>query len=705
MTALDHRGSRQRMIDSQHPEAVVAARLTGYKLDLNRALAPVSSTVLLDPVYGDRAAQDIASGALPRDKGLLVGAQATKYNDDHGTRHTEFLPGWSVQRVPRMGADAAKLLVSSRPGREDAAALQREVAEFPTDPRFEQDEGRMREASSAPHALPSAPWILLWGGVPFEVPACQVQIAAQDGASGFLARRAAWQETMGAWDGRARQHWLGTVGTGRVRQLADLAGAFGRPSWRRWGAEPGRHVSGDEPWYARSGAKGAEVGPEPVAPHARHTSGAPAAARQVARTSGRTQTGNPVFSAASAARPGQLGPAAQAGFGWHATSGILEREDSMTVSTGKVRVAVNGYGVIGKRVADAVSAQDDMELVGVADVVSDYRIRVAVERGYPVYTSVPERSGEMQAAGVPVAGTLQELLAQVEVVVDCAPKKVAAANQAAYRAAGVKAIWQGGEKHELAGYSFVAQVNYAGALNRDSARVVSCNTTALSRISHALHGRGLARRVRAVLMRRATDPWESHRNGMINTAIPETKVPSHQGPDAQTVIPGLDITTLAGAGPYNLSHLHFAMIETTRPVDVDELRAILLDTPRVALVRAADGLEALNSVMELMRDLRRPRGDMWEVAVWEDALASDGREVYLTFQVHNEAIVIPENVDCIRALSGLEPDAAVSIAKTDASLGITRHFLPSTRPPHVTPGEGTPAGFKGAEEPTAPGDG
>jgi glyceraldehyde-3-phosphate dehydrogenase (NAD(P)) len=43
------------------------------------------------------------------------------------------------------------------------------------------------------------------------------------------------------------------------------------------------------------------------------------------------------------------------------------------------RVAINGYGVIGKRVADAVALQDDMTLVGVADVVSDYRIRVAVE--------------------------------------------------------------------------------------------------------------------------------------------------------------------------------------------------------------------------------------------------------------------------------------------------------------------------------------
>ena len=58
----------------------------------------------------------------------------------------------------------------------------------------------------------------------------------------------------------------------------------------------------------------------------------------------------------------------------------------------RARVAVNGYGVIGKRVADAVAAQDDMELVGVADVVYDYPIRVAAERGYPIYASVPGQS-------------------------------------------------------------------------------------------------------------------------------------------------------------------------------------------------------------------------------------------------------------------------------------------------------------------------
>lgn len=381
------------------------------------------------------------------------------------------------------------------------------------------------------------------------------------------------------------------------------------------------------------------------------------------------------------------------------------------------RVAVNGYGVIGKRVADAVTLQDDMELVGVCDVISDFRIRLAVERGYPVYAVNAEAADAMGAENIPVAGLLEDLLAEVDVIVDCTPKKIGAQNRTVYQQHGVKSIWQGGEKHDVAGYSFVAQVNYAGAVGRDSARVVSCNTTALSRISHALHRHGWVRRVRAVLFRRATDPWESHLNGMINTVVPETKVPSHQGPDAQTVIPDLDITTLAAAGPYNLSHIHFAMIETTRPVSVDELRDALWDAPRIAFVRADEGIVALNSVAELMRDLDRPRGDMWEVAVWEDALAADDREVYLTFQVNNEAIVVPETIDCIRALTELETDGEASIRRTDGALGVAKTFLPATaRPiPHVgAPDIAHPAieivrarraafrevGFKGSEEPT-----
>ncbi len=345
------------------------------------------------------------------------------------------------------------------------------------------------------------------------------------------------------------------------------------------------------------------------------------------------------------------------------------------MSARTVRVAVNGYGVIGKRVADAVAVQDDMTIAGVADVVTDYRVQLAVERGHPLYGATAEARAAMAQTGLPVRGALEDLLAGADVVVDCTPKKVAARNRELYAAKRVKAIFQGGEKHELTGYSFVASANYAGAVGRDTLRVVSCNTTGLCRIAQGFHARGLVKMFRAVLMRRGTDPWESHLGGLINTVEPEPDVPSHQGPDAQTVIPGLPVVTMAAKGPFNLSHLHFAMVELTRPISREEALDVLREAPRVAFVRAADGVAALNSVIEIARDLGRPRGDLWEVAVWEDAVSVKGAEVFLTYQVHNEAIVIPETIDAIRAMTGLERDGARSIAKTDAALGI-RKALP-----------------------------
>ncbi|MGK7294603.1 MAG: hypothetical protein ACNS61_02095, partial [Candidatus Wenzhouxiangella sp. M2_3B_020] len=97
--------------------------------------------------------------------------------------------------------------------------------------------------------------------------------------------------------------------------------------------------------------------------------------------------------------------------------------------------------------------------------------------------------------------------------------------------------------------------------------------------------------------------------------------------------------------------------------------------PRIAFIRMADGIVALNSTIELMKDLGRPRGDMWEVAVWEDVLKVEGDELFYTYQVDNQAIVVPENIDAIRAISGVETEPAASIRKTDESLGMLREFV------------------------------
>jgi glyceraldehyde-3-phosphate dehydrogenase (NAD(P)) len=304
---------------------------------------------------------------------------------------------------------------------------------------------------------------------------------------------------------------------------------------------------------------------------------------------------------------------------------------------GTTRVAVNGYGVIGKRVADAVARQKDMELVGVADVVADWRPRIAVSRGMKLYGSDGAHAEGMRKAGLEVAGTLDELLGQAQVVVDCTPKKVAAKNAGTYRARGLKFIVEGGEKHALTGHSFVAECNYASALGRGATRVVSCNTTSVVRTLSALKRAGLLRKARGTLLRRATDPWESHESGIMNTLVPEPEIPSHQGSDAQTVDPELDVVTMAVKVPETLAHLHYWSVELTRPASREEVLAALRTSSRIALIRYADGLPALNAVKELVSDAGRPRAEL-------------------------------------RALTKSQSEGKASIALTDAALGIGMPF-------------------------------
>jgi glyceraldehyde-3-phosphate dehydrogenase (NAD(P)) len=180
----------------------------------------------------------------------------------------------------------------------------------------------------------------------------------------------------------------------------------------------------------------------------------------------------------------------------------------------KTRVGVNGFGVIGKRVAVAVARQEDMSLSGVSDVVTDWRASTALRNGFRLFGATAEHAGAMRAAGLDVTGTLDELLGQADVIVDCTPKRIAAKNIDIYRRRGLKFIVQGGEKHEATGHSFVAEANYATALDRDATRVVSCNTTSIVRTLSSLKRAGLLQRARGTLLRRATDPWESHESGM-----------------------------------------------------------------------------------------------------------------------------------------------------------------------------------------------
>lgn len=333
-------------------------------------------------------------------------------------------------------------------------------------------------------------------------------------------------------------------------------------------------------------------------------------------------------------------------------------------------IAVIGYGVIGKRVADAINSQNDMKLSGVCDIISDWRIQNAVRKEYDIYAATKEAKDKMKSEGISVKGNMQDLLKKVDIVVDCTPKNIAAKNVETYKKDRIKFIVQGGEKHETTGHSFSAENNYKSAINLDATRVVSCNTTSILRTLTVLKRAGLLDYARGTLLRRATDPWESHLGGIMNTMVPEKDIPSHQGPDAKSVDPDLNVITSAVKVPETLSHMHYWNVKLKKQATKEEVLNAFKTSSRIKLIQYDQGLVSNNTIKEMFLDMGRPWGDMYEVALWEDMLKVVGDELFYAYVVDNQAIVIPETIDAIRALTGIETDGEKSIAKTNESLGI-----------------------------------
>ncbi|MCI4373117.1 MAG: type II glyceraldehyde-3-phosphate dehydrogenase [Thermoplasmata archaeon] len=335
-----------------------------------------------------------------------------------------------------------------------------------------------------------------------------------------------------------------------------------------------------------------------------------------------------------------------------------------------IRVAVNGYGTIGKRVADAVALQPDMKLVGVAKTRPSFEAGRAAAKGFKLYLSGGGALEPFHTAGIPIAGRIEDLVREVDVVVDAAPEKVGRENAKLYKEAGIRAIFQGGEKPDVAEVSFNALANYEAARGKHTVRVVSCNTTGLSRAASVLTSRWPIEYWQATIVRRAADPAESNR-GPINGILPTFQLPSHHGPDVRTIFPQLPIATLAVVVPTTLMHVHVNHVQfTTPPRDAAEMLAGFRGTPRFRIFAPWEGVDGTPQVMEFARDRGVGHQDMMENVLWENGVRLDGQNAYFFQAIHQESIVVPENIDAIRAMFDLAPDAAHSIAITDRTLGI-----------------------------------
>jgi tagatose-1,6-bisphosphate aldolase len=298
--ALDHRNNLRRALRPEAPDTVTDAELIAFKGQVMEGIAPEASAILLDPEFG--AAQGIASGRLPGDIGLLVALDATGYTGEPEARQSQVLPGWSVAKARRMGANAVKLLVyyhPESPTASDIETLVRRVAadcvehdiplfleplsysrdpsrkklrpeerhlvvvetarrltrlgadvlkaEFPLDIQAQPETEAWAEACAELSSASAIPWVLLSASVDYEMYLRQVAVAAQNGASGVAAGRAVWKEASSLAPA-ARVEFLHGQARERLARLTALCEALARP-WTDLYAAPTLETG----WYEQYG--------------------------------------------------------------------------------------------------------------------------------------------------------------------------------------------------------------------------------------------------------------------------------------------------------------------------------------------------------------------------------------------------------------------------------------------------------------------
>jgi tagatose 1,6-diphosphate aldolase len=303
--AMDHRGSLESVLCAPERTDNCPREMTDFKLELCEALAPYASAVLLDPIFG--AAQATAHSLIPRICGLLVSLEATGYTGDSQHRETRLLENWSVAKVKRMGASAAKILVYYRPDLKELAQRQLQLvgevarecqrydipflvepvsypigkevghankfaeikskvviqtarditslpidvlkAEFPADLNYHTDESKLSQLCEELNNVSQKPWVILSAGASFEPFIKEVELACRCGASGFLAGRAIWQEAVTMTDSEARRKFLATVAAERLEKLSEITHKYATPWYKKLRLEPAKLAEITPKWH------------------------------------------------------------------------------------------------------------------------------------------------------------------------------------------------------------------------------------------------------------------------------------------------------------------------------------------------------------------------------------------------------------------------------------------------------------------------
>jgi glyceraldehyde-3-phosphate dehydrogenase (NAD(P)) len=120
------------------------------------------------------------------------------------------------------------------------------------------------------------------------------------------------------------------------------------------------------------------------------------------------------------------------------------------------------------------------------------------------------------------------------------------------------------------------------------------------------------------------------------------------------------------------THGHVIAMHVTLKKEITTQDAIqaLREGRRIRIFRMQDGFLSNTHIFDYLRDVGAYRADMYEVGIWEETVLAKGRDLYWIHNIPQEAIVIPENIDAIRAAMEMQSEKWQAIDTTDSFLGI-----------------------------------
>ena len=135
-------------------------------------------------------------------------------------------------------------------------------------------------------------------------------------------------------------------------------------------------------------------------------------------------------------------------------------------------------------------------------------------------------------------------------------------------------------------------------------------------------------------------------------------------------MPHVEATGLLVHTPVTHGHIITVVATGKEKLTKEKVLAAFEKHPRIRVVSTDEGFLGNASMFKYARDLGNSRGDMYEIAIWEDSIVETGDDVMFAINIPQESVTIPETMDAVRAACSMQTTREEGTAKTNEYLGI-----------------------------------